>query len=125
MTARTKWIGGVACAMMVFATVVYYASQFFATVAGVASSIADVPRVGKLLPEKLAVKDIQFRSYGMAGDILLRATASENDFDAIVTHWQTNAVRYESGFRYPGGVTETDFRPDAGRMYVADRKSVV
>ena len=118
MTARTKWIAGAGCALAIVSVVGYYANRSLTMIAGVAASISEVPRIEKLLPNNLTVRDIRFRSYGASGEVLLRATASEKDFDAIVTHWQTHAVRYNSGFRYPGGVTEIDFRPNGDRMYV-------
>lgn len=118
MTTRTKWITGAISAIVICVAVVLYASRYSTTITGVAAVIADVPHVGKLLPNNLTVSDIRFRSYGASGEVLLRASASEKDFDAIVAHWQTNAVRYKSGFRYPGPVTESDFKPDGDRMYV-------
>ena len=119
MTARSKWIVGVFCTLSILAAAGYYAIRASSTSTGIAALVVEVPLIGKLLPKDLTLKDIRFRSYGGSDEVVLRATATEKDFDAITAHWQANEVRYESGFSYPGGVTEPAFRPDGDRMYVS------
>jgi hypothetical protein len=118
MKARTKWIVAITYALAIFSAFGYYVSQSFRTTFGVAASIAEVPKIGEFLPKNFNLRDIRFQSYGTDGAILLSANARQKHFDAVISHWKTSAVSYESGFRYPGPEVEADFRPKGDRVYV-------